>query len=301
MPRLQVCCDFTIASELDLVFPEADADTADVAIRIQAFEHHPSRIGERGGDGLWTRAEPGRFEMRANGIAHYLVRNGNEILIDPYPGVPEVSLRGVLLSSAFAALLWQRGFLVLHGGGVAVAGEGMVLLGNSGVGKSTLVSFLQDHGACVLSDELCAVKADAFGTMQVWPVNPVVALCEDAYLRHNSLPGRPRAAVVSADKFHVPAFCPATHPVALTRVIELRKARAGLSWQMIQGADKLLPLLRNTYLQHSLADMALAELQRSLCLAVARQARFRRVTRPFEPVAEARFIEQLQASLAAKG
>jgi hypothetical protein len=304
MPRLYRCCDFTLSSELDLAFPEAASDEADVVIRFQSFEHNPSRVGERGGDGLWARAEPNRFELRANGIAHYLVRNGNEILIDPYPGAWEENIRGVLLSSGFAALLVQRGFLVLHGGVVALAdegraGEGMALLGNSGVGKSTLVSSLQDHGAVVLSDELCAVRAEASGRMLVWPVHPVVSLCEDAYRRHGTQPDQPLAVAASADKFHVPARHPATGPVPLNWVIELRKAKAGLSWQDLRGADKLPTLLRNTYLLPSLADMALTEVHRDQCLALARQAEFRRVTRPFEPVPEADFIAQLQASLAA--
>lgn len=304
MPRLHACCDFTLSSELDLALPEAHSDTVDVVIRFQSFEHHPSRVGERGGDGLWTRANPNRFEIRANGIAHYLVRDGNEILIDPHPGAREESLRGVLLSTGLAALLAQRGFLVLHGGVVALAdkeraGEGMALLGKSGVGKSTLVSFLQEHGAAVLSDELCAVKAAASGQIQVWPVHPVLSLCADAYHRHDALPDRPRAVAASDDKFHVPACRPATRPVPLSRVIELRKAKIGLSWQAIHGADKLPILLRHTYLLPSLADMALAEAHRGLCLALAEQAEFRRVTRPFEPVPEADFIGQLQASLAA--
>lgn len=287
--------NFTIASEIAFPYAATSTRNPDVWIRFQRFDYNPSLVGERGGPGLWGRATADTFDLRANGIARYQVRNGCEILIDPFAGADEQAIRGPLNGIVLAALLQQRGFLVLHGGVVDFEGQGMALLGDSGMGKSSLVSFLQRQGAAAFSDELCVVHPDELGRMCVWPVSQAIALCEDAVLRqgidrHNAQPIR--------DKLRIFADHYAEKPIPLTRLTALRKSPAGLYWQMPKDNEKLAVLLRNTYLRSFLNDIGTEKRMHHLqhCINLVRQAEFRIVYRPFEPVDEADFVRQIKLS-----
>src|SRR5882724_4639290 len=62
-------------------------------------------------------------------VGTFLVRDGVEILVDAVPGVPDGIVRLYLLGPVFAALLRQRGLLVLHASAVAIGGEAVGFLG----------------------------------------------------------------------------------------------------------------------------------------------------------------------------
>lgn len=48
------------------------------------------------------------------GVGKFLIRNGQEIIVEPEVGISENVLRPCILGSAMVVLLQQRGFLVLH-------------------------------------------------------------------------------------------------------------------------------------------------------------------------------------------
>ena len=79
------------------------------------------------------------------GIGSFLIRAGQQILIDPAPGVDEGSLRLFLLGNVLGTLAFLRGFLVLHGSAVAIDGRGVAFLGHSGEGKSTMAAAFSDN------------------------------------------------------------------------------------------------------------------------------------------------------------
>src|SRR4029079_11482739 len=56
--------------------------------------------------------------LNVTGNARYLVRNGQEIVVDPVPGGSERNVRLFLLGSALGILCHQRGLLPLHANAV---------------------------------------------------------------------------------------------------------------------------------------------------------------------------------------
>ncbi len=75
-------------------------------------------------------------------VGVFLVRSGHEIVVDVRPGLDDRLVQLLLLGPAFAALLHQRGHLVLHASAVSIDGEVVVFLGRSGCGKSTIAAAL---------------------------------------------------------------------------------------------------------------------------------------------------------------
>src|SRR6185295_2763479 len=91
------------------------------------------------------------------GTGAFLIRGGNEILVDPLPDVEERVLRLHLLSFALTALLRQRGFLVLHGSALARGGRVITFLGASHSGKSTIAGMLLGREYQLLADDMVAL------------------------------------------------------------------------------------------------------------------------------------------------
>jgi hypothetical protein len=108
-----------------------------------------------------------------------LVREGREIVVDPAPGVKDQVLRLFILGPALAALLHQRGLLVLHASAVSVAGEVVAFMGRSGWGKSTTAAALYGRGHSIVADDVTAVKVETdagfpvvfpgFPQLKLWP------------------------------------------------------------------------------------------------------------------------------------
>lgn len=120
------------------------------------------------------------FLFRVDNIAGFHVKNGNEIIIQPYEGFKEEDMRVFLLSSVFAALLNQRENIVLHGACIEVDGKGIIFTGASGSGKSTLAAAFRKKGYKILTDEICAIRISEEGIPIVIPSFPKLKLWEDA-------------------------------------------------------------------------------------------------------------------------
>lgn len=170
----------TIASELDLPelvpFPESGEHPIDVHIRFGVV---PDSLEKPRVSGVLYQASPGLFLLQVPGIARYLVRAGEKITIDAFSGYHVSDIRLFLLHSVFAALLHQRGLLVLHGSSVVTPQGAFVFLGRSASGKSSLAAVLYQRGWAVLSDEICAITLGANGMLVAPPGFPQVCLWAD--------------------------------------------------------------------------------------------------------------------------
>ena len=112
-------------------------------------------------------------------IGTFVIRNGNEIVINPAPDVQEQLLRTFLLGPVLAVLLRQRGFLVLHASAVMVRRLVLLFMGGSGWGKSTLAAALCRQGYGLLSDDVTAIDMNTHHAT-VLPGYPQVKLWPDS-------------------------------------------------------------------------------------------------------------------------
>lgn len=113
------------------------------------------------------------------GVGMFLVRDGNEVIVDPAPGVDESLLRAILLGPIMAVLLRQRGLAVLHASAIVIDGQAVAFLGQSGRGKSTLAEVFYKRGYGVVTDDVMAVSVDG-KCPQVIPGYPSIKLFPDA-------------------------------------------------------------------------------------------------------------------------
>jgi len=117
-------------------------------------------------------------------IASYLIRDGQEIVVDPQPRAAQRNVRLYLLGSAMGVLLLQRGLFPLHANAVEIEGKAIAFMGESGAGKSTLAAWLHDTGHRVIADDVCALRFDAERSQtMVHPGMPRIRLWKDALER----------------------------------------------------------------------------------------------------------------------
>lgn len=157
---------------------------ADVIIRQGKVTHPPdAQISE---DCIWATATEAIFFW--DDIGTIWVRNGQEVVIDAIANVHLDVLRLFLLGSALGTLLHQRGKLVLHGSVIAIQGQAIAFLGESGWGKSTTVAALCQNGHQMVTDDITVIDFDGRGYPIVFPSFPQVKLWDDAVIALGDIP-----------------------------------------------------------------------------------------------------------------
>lgn len=161
---------------------------SDILISRMSF---PLNLDNATARGVLWQAAPGQFLLELPGVARYLVMGGDSIFVEWEPQADQEKVNYFLRMTPLAALLYQRGFVVFHAAAVANNQGAVLLAGDSGTGKSTLLAALLQRGWTMLSDDLAAVTIDEQGQVLVLPIFPEIALWPDALkklgIKSNSL------------------------------------------------------------------------------------------------------------------
>lgn len=166
----------TLHSDLELPGVPAGGDQPDIEIRLQKLEA-AVLAAER--DGGMVIADRLYYEPLDSDVL-FEIREGRSIRLQPLAPIDDDVLRGWVTGIFMAALLRQRGLLVLHASAVARDGEALVFVGGSGWGKSTLAGYFHDRGYEVLSDDVIAIDLSSEGAPTVSPSFPSIRLREGA-------------------------------------------------------------------------------------------------------------------------
>jgi HPr Serine kinase C-terminal domain len=166
----------------ELAVGEANSE---VSIRFGSVDQLHADTLEEGW--AYSRPAPGVEILSWQEIGSFLVWGGREIIVDPKPGLDERLLRLFVLGPVLATLLRQRGYLLLHASGVAVADEAVLFLGSAGWGKSTLAAALHTRGHALVADDIVALQVGekrptvfpGFPQLKLWPEAVICSLGDD--------------------------------------------------------------------------------------------------------------------------
>lgn len=274
---LTVLSDFPLPGVLEAEPPFA---APDIHVRRAAV---PARLTDPLVTGPFWQVDRQAVLLSIPEIGSLLARDGQTLDVDPAAGLED--LLPFAMGTGMAALLYQRGNLVLHAATVAINGRAVLLCGKSGLGKSTLAATLCRQGGTLISDDLARITLDGNGQPQVWPDGRMLKLYPSSIQRLALAGQQGREIRPGVGKYYVaPPTPPAPGPLpvaaayALTR--ELPGAPAGI--RQFTGLDRAQALLNWSY-RHRLA-MAMARTGRTglLTQTVAMQDRVPlfRLTRP---------------------
>lgn len=266
-----------IVSELAL--PElcaARVPAADIHIRYGQVDPVEDSGARQLGPYLW--ANDAAIWLQVPRVADFLIRDGNEIIIAPHPGIDEDSVRVFLLGSAMGGLMFQRQHLVLHGNAVQVGDACLVCVGPSGAGKSTLAAALMRRGHRLLADDVVPVNANC----EALPGFPRIKLWQDSADHLQITTGGLARIRPGMEKFNLPTFdTMADRPLPVRWVYMLGEHNADeFTFEPVHGMARF-PLLRNnTYRARFLDGVDMKAVHLRLCAELSSRIRLVRVMRP---------------------
>ena len=225
-----------------LVLVEGDG-APDVRVRRGALDNRPFEALE----GFQTHITPNEIWIRHSRVGTFLVRQGSEIVVDPLPAVDERVIRSYIVKAALAAVLLQRGKLILHASGAAIGGAAVAFVGASGMGKSTTSAALHARGHPVIADDLLGVDVRDADTPMALPGFPQMLLLPESASALGRDPSLlPRVSPVS-DKFKLDApegF--SLDPVPLRRIYALADADRD-AVEPLGGREAVATLVAHTF------------------------------------------------------
>ena len=209
----------------------------------------------------------------------FLVEAGQWITLERSPRCEDSQLAFIFLDTILAAILSQRGMLVMHANAARNQKGAIAISGESGAGKSTTLAALLQRGWRMLSDDITALRISDNGQVEILPGIPQLHLTQEAAnALAQDISGlkryrwrRMKAAVPTQNQM-------AENPTALRAMYILHKLPAGmLQFQRLSGAAKFAALQECVYgpsLPQTISQ------QFPLMAAVVAQVDIIRVSRP---------------------
>lgn len=123
-----------------------------------------------------------RINITIKDVASYDIINGSKIVVEPIENADINEISKYICGSCLGLLLFQRNTIVLHGGALCINNSGVVISGNVGAGKSTLVSNFINMGYPFLSDDVSAIITNENNKNYITHSFPQQKLCKDTAL-----------------------------------------------------------------------------------------------------------------------
>lgn len=167
-PHLHHYAGLTIASQRPLHELPLAAPTADAHLRI-GFTDAPLALDGAIPGHQWID-DAGVLSLRHFRLEQWdvlvfpelgsIACNGDIISVHPEPGADADVLRRLLLDQALPRVLGERAVTVLHASLVLTPRGGLLCMGQSGQGKSTMCAALGASGARIMADDAVVLKVD---------------------------------------------------------------------------------------------------------------------------------------------
>lgn len=231
--------------------------------------------------GVLYQASRQGFRLEMPGVAAYLVRNGDEILVEPAVGADPAEAAYFLQGSPLAALLIQRGDLVLHASAIRTSHGAVLFAGDSSSGKSVLAAASLQKGFQLVSDELSVLRPGSEGKLYIYPGFPLVQLWPDALqtlnLTTQAIPpiraGQTKCPVPFLDEFLI-------EPLLVRHVIIIQAHNQQSNClEILTGRASFEHLASLTYLSRSTQAFGLHGQQFALLGSLIKQAKLQKVLR----------------------
>ena len=149
------------------------------------------------------QVRPGRYLLRLEGRAHFLVSSGREIRVDQVSGQLSDEARLYLLGRCFGVLLHQRNVLALHASAILSKRGAVLFSGQSGSGKSTILRAFLKRGYQMLADDITGITEDSEGRPIALPAYPRIMLGRAAAAELDVPVGHLRPMPPYVDKFAI--------------------------------------------------------------------------------------------------
>ncbi len=240
----------TIASGIEFpeLFPIAYTETVDVTLEYGVVP--PKIEASTGYASDSISISPIEYLLHVQKVASYYVSDGKKIVIQSLEDADDTSIRLFCLSNAFAALLHQRGSIPLHCSAFIDQEQLVLIMGDSGAGKSTTLAAMVQAGYTPFSDDVCVpLWEKEQKRLNMVSSYPMMKYWGDTFKLIN-LGESDRKIRPEIDKYGVyfhDQFILDPMPVKMVIILEKDPVAEGVVVKKLTGVDLFQRLERNAY------------------------------------------------------
>ncbi len=232
------------------------------------------------GDGVFARCmdECGDFVANWRGYGRFAVRGGSRIVVDAEAESDATGIGLFVGGPLMAVILQSRGRVVLHGGAVEIGGRAVLVLGQSGAGKSTTVAALLERGHRFVTDDLCVLDRSD-GVWRIDPAPPLVKLKDESLsaIGHDPREYEEFGRAEEKRRFAPGVRSEARLPLAAALLLEWgEKPRVSRT----TSGEAFFGLRANSFTIHVVEDLGWNERHFAMCGELAREVPVLRLRRP---------------------
>lgn len=231
------------------------------------------------------------FTLDVEEVGWFYVSDGNYVEVMPYEGATQSVIEVYLNGSVYGAVLHQRQTLPIHASCFQYQGSGVMICGESGVGKSSVTTAFCLDGATFLTDDVTPIVFME-SKPYIWGVSDRIKLWSDSLEQLNQNEEDFDRIFPQQEKYYFPMVSAqgASVPLHQVFVLQLHDAMT-VRFQEIEGAAKFSTLRNEIFRREYLLGMMASEIAYLEQLTV--MSRNIRVTVVYRPADIA--INQLQA------
>jgi len=236
-----------IESEIRLYGKLSEFDIPDVEILIGKV---PKEIEGAIINRRYTTASNTECIEYAKNVASFYAKLGKQIIVEPVSDVEDSVISIFIEGRAITAILNQRNVLTLHGSGVVKNKKGILIVGHSGAGKTSLTTGLLNSGFMLLTDDIIAldVKEQRLFIYPGMPVQKISKKLISKYEMEDFIIDKVDYPGVRHDKYHVnrmPLY--KSEITEIDTIIYVTPHDGEIDLIQIKGMEKIEMLIRNIY------------------------------------------------------
>jgi len=290
------------ALPLPSLSPREEDGPCDIVIRFGALRSSASSLLERC---IPSTVRPNLRRYHEKGRAYLvyeegitiLIESGRVAVVEAAPDVREAEIQFYILADVLPILLHQRGLFLLHGSAVGIGGSGVLFLGGSGWGKSTLVAALYRRGHVLITDDVAALTWNGSDRTNILPAFPRLKLWPEALIalgeRPDPLPKlhpEIEKRTQAVDRF-------ASEGLPVTQIYVLAEGDE-TAITPLMGQEAFIALTTHSFMLRILAETEGTVAHFRQCEAVAARTPLFRLTRPRTFAALPDVAQRIEAQVA---
>lgn len=195
------------------------------------------------------------FYHRVKALGEFLVSKGRVVQIQLDQDFDQGLLQIYLQGSITAAILHQRGQFIFHGSSFIYKNKGIILCGDSEVGKSSLTATFCSEGSEFLTDDITPIQQAETG-FEILARGQHIKLWKDSLFQLGYENERLHPIYTQEEKYflHVKPSRHNTSPIHVIVILEASKAKH-LSHRVLTGIEKFKALRPHVFREAYLKGM----------------------------------------------
>ncbi|MCF8218163.1 MAG: hypothetical protein K9I29_05545 [Bacteroidales bacterium] len=234
---------YKIDSDLELPYLRDCADGFSSKLITIRKENVPHTLENASFSGKRFQIAPGQIQTNIQGVADFLIKQnqtGFHISYTPDLNSNNYDIAAFLLGLIMAQVLHMDRYLTLHAGSLNIGGQTILIAGNSGAGKSSLLAELLKRGATLITDDVSPVRqTDQSFTIE--PGHANIRLWADA-ARKSGFPFSDKNRIRPADdKYWIPVpekFSGTSQEITNLFILK-NKRSSDVCFQNVNGIKKM--------------------------------------------------------------